>query len=398
MNIIVEPRHLKGAVEIPSSKSYAHRLLIAAALADSPTFVGLNAVNQDIIATARCLEMLGANVEQTETGMRVAPIKRVPSKSELFCGESGSTLRFMIPVAAALGAECAFAGAGRLPERPNGPLLDAVRAHGVEVSRELLPLTISGKLMGGEYPIAGNISSQYITGLLMALPLCAEDSRISLTTPLESAPYVDMTLEVLELFGISVRRIDGGYFIPGGQRYRTPGNVFAEGDWSGAAFWLLANALGNNVECIGLNPVSAQGDRAMSDILRCLGGEINVSETPDLVPALAVAAAWRSGETRITGAGRLRIKESDRLRAVSNMLKALGCDCAELEDGLVINGGKGFSGGRVEGCNDHRIVMAASIAATAARAPVEITDSQAVNKSYPEFFNEFTRLGGVAHV
>lgn len=398
MNMVVQPRRLSGQLEIPSSKSYAHRLLIAAALAEGPTFVGLNATNQDITATARCLESLGAGAEFTENGIDVTPIGINPEPAELFCGESGSTLRFMLPVAAALGAECTFTGAGRLPERPNAPLVDALRAHGTAVSNDLLPMTISGRLMGGEYAIAGNISSQYITGLLMALPLCREDSRIRLTTRLESAAYVDITLEVLKLFGIEIIRTQDGYDIPGGQRYITPGTVAAEGDWSGAAFWALANSLGNDVRYTGLNPASIQGDRAIEKMLGRLGGEIDVSGTPDLVPALAVAAAWHRGVTRITGAARLRIKESDRLSAVSDMLCSLGCDCEELADGLVIKGGRGFAGGKVEGCNDHRIVMAAAIAATVADGPVIITDSQAVNKSYPGFFDEFTRLGGLAHV
>ena len=398
MNIVVQPRRLSGQLEIPSSKSYAHRLLIAAALAEGPTFVGLNATNQDITATARCLESLGARVGFAENGIDVKPISANSGNAELFCGESGSTLRFMLPVAAALGSECTFTGAGRLPERPNAPLVDALRAHGTAVSNDLLPMTISGRLMGGEYAIAGNISSQYITGLLMALPLCREDSSIRLTTRLESAAYVDITLEVLKLFGIEIIRTQDGYKIPGGQRYKTPGTVAAEGDWSGAAFWALANSLGNDVKYTGLNPASIQGDRAIEEMLGRLGGEIDVSGTPDLVPALAVAAAWHRGVTRITGAARLRIKESDRLSAVSDMLCRLGCDCEELADGLVIKGGRGFAGGKVEGCNDHRIVMAAAIAATVADGPVTITDSQAVNKSYPGFFDEFTRLGGLAHV
>jgi 3-phosphoshikimate 1-carboxyvinyltransferase len=396
--MVVEPGRLSGKVEIPSSKSYAHRLLIAAALADGPTFVGLNATNQDIAATARCLEALGAGVEFTGDGINVAPIGAPPEKAALFCGESGSTLRFMIPLAAALGVECTFTGAGRLPERPNAPLTDALRAHGMAVSRDLLPMTISGRLTGGEYSIAGNISSQYITGLLMALPLVKGDSRIRLTTRLESAPYVDITLDVLKDFGVEVRKEDGGYVIPGGQRYASPGRIAAEGDWSGAAFWALAASLGNDVKYTGLNPASAQGDRAIEEMLRRLGSEIDVSETPDLVPALAVAAAWRRGVTRITGAARLRIKESDRLRAVSDMLRSLGCGCEELDDGLVITGGRGFSGGKVDGCNDHRIVMAAAVATTVADGPVTITDSQAVNKSYPGFFDELIRLGGIAHV
>lgn len=399
MNAIIHPHRLHGQVEIPSSKSCAHRLLIAAALADAPTEVRVNALNNDILATADCLRALGADIERTEAGFLVHPIEALsPEMRMLDCSESGSTLRFMLPVAASLGANCTFIGAGRLPERPNRILTDALNAHGAHTDSALLPMLLSGRLSGGIYPIAGNVSSQYITGLLLALPLCETDSEITLTTPLESAAYIDITLEALSFFRIRIDRTERGWRIPGGQRYRSPGSIAAEGDWSGAAFWMTANRLGSAVECLGLNDHSAQGDRAIADILDHLGGEIDVSGTPDLVPALAVAAAAHPGTTRITGAARLRIKESDRLRTVADLLRALGATVDELDDGLVIRGGRPFSGGTVNGCNDHRIVMAAAIAATVAEGPVIITDAQAVNKSYPSFFDAYNALGGFAHV
>lgn len=399
MNAVIHPRKLRGQVEIPSSKSYAHRLLIAAALSDAPVEVRMNALNNDIIATADCLRALGAKIDRTEAGFMVHPIGNISGdKHTLFCGESGSTLRFMIPVAAALGTACTFTGAGRLPERPNAILTDALNAHGVHADHGLLPMHLSGKLAGGIYPIAGNVSSQYITGLLLALPLCDEDSEIILTTKLESAAYIDITLETLAPFGIRVDRTETGWRIPGRQKYRSPGVVTAEGDWSGAAFWFAANSLGSEVDSLGLNKSSLQGDRAIVEMLSRLGSEIDVSDTPDLVPALAVAAAAHDGVTSITGAARLRIKESDRLRAVTEMLKNLGGDVDELDDGLIIRGGSRFTGGTVDGCNDHRIVMAAAIAATIAEDPVTITDAQAVNKSYPAFFEAFNALGGLANV
>lgn len=399
MNAIIHPRKLRGQVEIPSSKSYAHRLLIAAALSDTPTEVRMNALNNDIIATADCLRALGAKIDRTENGLMVHPIGNVSDGTHtLFCGESGSTLRFMIPVAAALGAACTFTGAGRLPERPNAILTEALNAHGVYADNDLLPMSIHGQLQGGIYPIAGNVSSQYITGLLMALPLCDFDSEIILTTKLESAAYIDITLETLSPFGIRVEKTRTGWHIPGGQKYRSPGVLSAEGDWSGAAFWFAANSLGSAVDCLGLNEDSRQGDRAIVEMLSRLGGKIDVSNTPDLVPALAVAAAAHPGTTLITGAARLRIKESDRLRTVADMLKNLGGDVDELDDGLVIRGGATFTGGTVNGCNDHRIVMAAAIAATIASDSVTITDTQAVNKSYPAFFEAFNALGGLAYV
>ena len=399
MNAIIRPHRLQGRVEIPSSKSCAHRLLIAAALADAPTEVRVNALNNDILATADCLRSLGADIERTDAGFLVRPIEAIgPEMRTLNCGESGSTLRFMLPVAAALGANCTFIGAGRLPERPNRILTDALNAHGARTDNDLLPMRLSGRLSGGAYPIAGNVSSQYITGLLLALPMCEADSEIVLTTRLESAAYIDITLEALSSFGIRVDRTERGWRIPGGQRYRSPGSVAAEGDWSGAAFWLAANRIGSSIECLGLNDCSAQGDRVIVDMLGRLGGEIDVSDTPDLVPALAVAAAAHPGTTRITGAARLRIKESDRLRTVADLLRALGGSVDELDDGLIIRGGRPFSGGTVYGFNDHRIVMAAAVAATVAEGSVTITDAQAVNKSYPSFFDAFNALGGLAHV
>ncbi|MGN0801756.1 MAG: 3-phosphoshikimate 1-carboxyvinyltransferase [Candidatus Faecivicinus sp.] len=395
----VHPHPLRGRVEIPSSKSYAHRLLIAAALSDAPTEVRMNALNNDIIATADCLRALGAKIDRTDAGFLVRPIQAAPDgEHTLFCGESGSTLRFMIPVAAALGARCTFTGAGRLPERPNRILTDALNAHGAHADSDLLPMHLSGQLTGGAYPIAGNVSSQYITGLLLALPLCEQDSQILLTTHLESAAYIDITLETLSPFGIRIERTESGWRIPGGQRYRSPKSINAEGDWSGAAFWCAANRLGSEVECLGLNHRSVQGDRAVLEMLNQLGGKIDVSGTPDLVPALAVAATAHPGVTRITGAARLRIKESDRLRTVADMLRALGGQVDELDDGLVIHGGAPLRGGTVNGCNDHRIVMAAAIAGTIAQGPVHITDAQAVSKSYPAFFNAFNALGGLSNV
>ncbi len=397
MNVIVHPHPLKGSVEIPSSKSYAHRLLIAAALSDESTEVGMNALNEDILATASCLEALGSKLKRTQSGYLVHPISRQDS-AELFCGESGSTLRFMLPVAAALGTKCTFTGAGRLPERPNAPLINALNAHGAFADSDHLPLHLSGKLTGGRYLLPGNISSQYITGLMLALPLCDSDSEIVLTTPLESASYIAITLETLRPFGIRIDSTESGWRIPGGQHYRSPGRIDAEGDWSSAAFWFAGNHLGSEIECRGLNPNSVQGDRRIVDQLNALGGEIDVSDTPDLVPALSVAAARYPGVTRITGAARLRLKESDRLHAVSEMLARMGAEVSELQDGLIISGGDTLSGAVIDGYNDHRIVMAAAIAATAANAPITISDAQAVRKSYPAFFETFNALGGQAYV
>ncbi|MCQ2438065.1 MAG: 3-phosphoshikimate 1-carboxyvinyltransferase, partial [Clostridia bacterium] len=312
--------------------------------------------------------------------------------------ESGSTLRFLLPVAAALGKTARFTGEGRLPMRPNDILTDALRAHSVECDASLLPINISGQLRGGTYEIAGNVSSQYITGLLMSLPLCGEDSDIILTTKLESAPYVVMTIEVLKQFGIRIDVHENGWHIPGGQKYHSPESTVAEGDWSSAAFWVTANNIGSKIELTGILDDSSQGDKAIVPFLEQLGGDIDVSETPDLVPTLAVGAAMYNGITRFVGAGRLRIKESDRLTAVKNMLTALGGRAEDTEDTLTVFGGTPLHGGTVDGCNDHRIVMAAAIAATVASGETVITDAQAVSKSYPAFFDHFNAMGGHADV
>ena len=413
MNIAVQPGPLRGRVEIPASKSVAHRAMIAAALADRPTQIVLNAVNDDLTVTAACLNALGAACERTDFGYRIVPAAQeknacgaaenasgatdlceIASSPTLDCGESGSTLRFLLPVAAALGREARFVGHGRLPERPHDVLLDAMAEHGAAADARRLPLQLHGRLRGGTFALPGNVSSQYITGLLMALPLCAGDSVIRLTTRLESAPYVDLTLRALADFGIRAETLPDGWRIPGGQRYHSPGRVVVEGDWSGTAFWLAANVLGSRVECGNLDEASAQGDREIRPLLNRLGSEIDVSECPDLLPALAVAAAGFPGRTALVGAARLRLKESDRLASVAALLRALGCAVDEGAESLTIHGGAPLTGGTVDGCGDHRIVMAAAVAATAASSPVTILGAQAVAKSYPDFFRDFEALGG----
>ena len=394
----VWPGALRGAVRAPASKSAAHRALICAALADGPTALEINALNDDIEATARCLERLGASIRYDEGAgvMDVRPIEIARREVELDCGESGSTLRFLMPLAAALRAEARFTGHGRLPERPNGALAAALREHGACVDSDRLPMNVRGPVSGGRWALPGNISSQYVTGLLMALPLIPEDSEIALTTRLESEAYVDMTVDMLGRFGVVVDRTETGWRVPGSQAYRTPGRVRVEGDWSAAAFWLAANAMGAAVQVTGLSDSSAQGDKA---VVRLLGQqEIDASGVPDLVPALAAAAAVAPGRTVITGAARLRLKESDRLRATADMIAALGGRAEVTEDGLVIEGGLPLRGGTVEGFGDHRIVMAAAILATRASGPVRVTDAQAVRKSYPGFFDDFRALGGRVHV
>ncbi len=401
MNVVVTPAKLAGTVRVPASKSAAHRLLIAAALADTPTAVRVSALNRDIEATLNCLAALGAGIRRDGDVIEVTPIPtKYEADAELDCGESGSTLRFLLPVACALGGDVRVVGHGRLPLRPNAPLTDALRAHGARIDNDLLPMRLSGPISGGRWTLPGDVSSQYVTGLMFALPLLDEDSAIALTTPLQSASYVAMTLEVLRRFGIAVEPAEGSWQIPGRQRYHSPGTVEAEGDWSAAAFWHAANALGAEIRVEGLDPASAQGDRA---VVRLLGrARIDAGDVPDLVPALAVAAASLPQVTQITGAARLRLKESDRLATTAAMLEALGHRAEITEDGLVIEGGSpepcDAETRTVDGANDHRIVMAAAVAAATADRPVRILGAEAVDKSYPDFFRDYASLGGRVHV
>ena len=423
MKVRLTPVKLCGSIPAISSKSDAHRLLIAAALSDRETEILCNVLSEDIRATARCLAALGAKVAFSENRMRVHPIPRTENAEgapvTLDCGESGSTLRFLLPVVSALGKNGVFTGGGRLPQRPITELREAMEAHGVHFSEKgAFPIHTSGALKAGEYTLRGDVSSQYVTGLLFALPLLSDDSTLRLLPPVESAPYIEMTLSSLMRFGIEVRREGHTYFIKGNQTYRSPGAVSVEGDWSNAAFFLTAGALGAPVTVTGLNPDSPQGDKAILDILRRMGAVVetagesatvspgalhgiaqDMADIPDLAPIFSVAAAAaRTGETAIQNAARLRLKESDRLAAIHRMLGSLGVSCTETADGLLIPGGQSISGGETSGFGDHRMVMAAAIASVLAETPVTIDGAEAVEKTYPHFFEDFKRLGGMVDV
>lgn len=382
--VVIRPRLLRGAVTPPPSKSMAHRCLIAAALAEQESQITNLADSQDMIATRGCL----AALKKAGEGFPL-----------LDCGESGSTLRFLIPVALALRGGGRFIGRGRLMERPQKPYFDLFDEKGISYGQKDGVLTIEGTLTAGEYRLAGNVSSQFITGLLYALPLLEGNSEIILTTPLESKGYVDMTLEVLEQFGIRVENQNYARFvIPGSQKYQAR-DMNVEADWSQAAFWYGAIALGSELEVEGLNPKSTQGDMVIvSQFLRLTQPgdvELDVSQCPDLVPPLAVMAAVRSGTTRIVNAARLRIKESDRLATVTATLNALGAQVEEHPDSLTIRGLDRLNGGvTVDCCNDHRIAMMAAIAATRCAQPITLLGAECVNKSYPNFWEHYRMLGG----
>ena len=397
MDVRILPGRLKGAIAAMPSKSDAHRALIAAAFADGPTLIRLDRTSIDIEATAHCLSVLGTKIALGKEGYRVTPAAQAAKNPFLDCKESGSTLRFLLPVAKAVCETARFTGSGRLPSRPIGPLKAAMEAHGVRFDSERLPLTASGAMSGGVFSIPGNISSQYITGLLLALPLLPGGGSVALTTPLESAGYVDITAAVMARFGVTVEKTRQGYGVSG--RYRSSGEYQVEGDWSNAAFFLAANVLGSKVQLTGLNPASPQGDAAVASLLPALGGgkEVDLRNIPDALPAMAVAAAFSPGETRFVNGARLRLKDSDRLATVARMLKALGGSAEELPEGLIVLG-TGLFGGTVDCANDHRIAMAAAVAATACKNPVTLLGAQAVEKSYPAFFEDFIALGGNCHV
>lgn len=419
MNIRLKPCRFCGEVTAISSKSDAHRLLIASALSDRSTFIRCNARSADITATVNCLNSLGADIKFVDGGISVKPIKEKRKSAVLDCNESGSTIRFLLPVAAALGTNTEFTGGGRLPERPLSPLREQMEAHGVVFSPiNVFPVKINGEMISGEFTIKGNISSQFITGLLFALPLLNGNSIINVIPPVESRPYIDMTLNTLKKFGITVTEKSNSFFIPGGQKYASPGTVESEGDWSNSAFFLTAGAVSGRVTVTGLDVSSVQGDKQILTILKEMGAEITVEQgsitvkkgdlhginidarnIPDLVPIISVAAAAANdGETVITGAERLKIKESDRLTAVYESFKALGVDISKTDDGLVINKTGIVGGGAVSGYNDHRMVMALSVLSAVSSGDIILRGAEAVNKSYPNFFEDFSSLGGSYNV
>lgn len=400
MNITITPGPLRGSITPPPSKSQAHRVIIGAGLSAGESIIRNVSPSQDITATLSCMEALGASVRwEGEMEVHISGIAKKTEPGKLFCGESGSTLRFFIPIALAVYGRGEFHGKGRLMERPQEPYFEIFREKGIAFSREDDTLYINGSLTPGDYKLRGDVSSQFITGLLYALPLLPGDSEIILTTPLESAGYIDMTVDALNRFGVTVTRTAQGFLVPGNQTY-TPADTAVEADYSQAAFFYAAKGMGNPLEITGMNSASKQGDRIILPYEAKLDrpGEISldVRECPDLVPPLAVRAALRDGAvTHITNAARLRIKESDRLRSVTDVLSALGADISEEPEGLTIRGKKTIPGGvTVDSWNDHRIAMMAAISATCCEKPVTVTGAECVRKSYPDFWRDYAMLGG----
>lgn len=417
--VTFRPAKVAGDVQIPPSKSAAHRALLCAALCETGCTVSPIDASADMYATLNGIRAMGRTAEFADGVVRIAPGAMPTESVTVDCGESGSTLRFLIPIFAALGIPATFVGHGRLPERPIGVYTDLLPQHGVSVeTKGGLPLQISGKLTAGEYRLPGNISSQFITGLLFALPLLSGNSTIALTTELESKGYIDLTIQVLRRFGIQIFETASGWAVPGGQRY-TGTECTVEGDWSQAAFYLSLAAIGGGpIRMHGLDMDSLQGDKACVELWRQFGLtvteengvwtaenpnvdqpfrglhgiRIDAAQIPDMVPALAVTAAFAQGETVIYNAARLRIKESDRLSAMEEALTALGADVTAKPDGLVIRGKMHLTGGRADGKNDHRIPMA--LAAAGCDCTVTVTDAWSIRKSYPGFYRDLTAIGG----
>ena len=423
MDVKIQPRFLTGRIKAIPSKSQAHRALICASLADKPSFIECSGDSEDIEATGACLRALGAEIkhekqtEENSGGFFVQPFlqKKSETSVSLPCAQSGSTFRFLLPVVCALGRTAEFILEGRLPQRPVSPLYEELSRCGCKLSpKGSNPFCVEGKLTPGVFELDAGVSSQFISGLLFALPLLDKDSQIHLKGRIESFPYIEMTMAMLEIFKIKIEFNNNIFFIKGNQNYISPEKLSIEGDWSNAAFWLVSAALGeNSIFCGGLDLKSRQGDRAVLDILEKFGAdvkkdgssvkvsggklrgtEIDACDIPDLVPVLAVAACAAEGQTVIRNAERLRIKESDRLEAVYSILSALGADIRVTDGGLIINGGSSLTGGEVSSWEDHRIAMSAAIASILCRQPVLIKDAQAVSKSYPGFFDDFRLLGG----
>ena len=409
MKLTVQKSEVRGVVQAPPSKSHLHRLLTAAALARGECFVHAGEPSEDILRTADCLTALGARVERNKDGFRVRPAGEIVRGAVLDAGESGTTLRFMLPVSCALGADARLTGRGRLPSRPLGGLLGTLGAAGIEFSSDRLPLRATGRLVPGDYRVDASVSSQYVSGMLLALGSLDGVSTLTAEGRQVSRGYIDMTLEVMRLFGARAEEKDGVFTVGGG--YVSPGETAAEGDWSGAAFMLAAGALAGDVTVTGLDPESRQRDRAIADILREMGCDMtftemgcravksrlrgvrtDVTDIPDLAPVLSVLMAAAEGESVMTGVLRLRDKESDRLSAIIKNLEAMGVTVRAAGDSLTICGGGIRGGFEAEGFADHRMVMSAAVAALAAGGSV--TDAEAVAKSYPAFVKDLAATGG----
>lgn len=422
MDIEITPRALSGSVNSVPSKSYFHRALICSALSDERVKINYSGViSEDIQATINCLEAIGASIIIDKTSIIVEPIRHMPNDNapiQINCEESGATLRFLIPVLTALGGDFQASVKEGLANRPIEELAFQLNQHGGQIKPKY-PMRIKGKLRGGIYALSGNVSSQYVSGLLFSLPMLEDDSEIKLISPIKSYGYVMLTIEVLSYFGVKIAYNKDRFFIRGNQKYKSPGEIDIEGDWSNSAFWLCAGALSNRrVKCVGLNDRSLQPDVKIIEILRAVGcriiknsdayscecgelikaADIDMSGVPDLVPLMSVLLSLAKGKSVIRNISALRFKESDRIDALLDNINSIGGRICYEKDSLFIEGVDRFYGGRVMGYNDHRIVMAMALASIYCKDKLVISDAEATRKSYPSFFADFKKLGGVADV
>ncbi|MBC5786615.1 3-phosphoshikimate 1-carboxyvinyltransferase [Clostridium facile] len=418
MQVVFSPSQLDGKITIPPSKSLSHRAILSAALANGTSKIENIILSKDIVATLDAVKALGATYTISGNTVTVTGIQSLAEQATIDCCESGSTLRFFIPIVSSLGVSGTFLGKGKLPTRPITPYLTEMSKNGVVFDyHNTMPFSVSGQLQPGDYQIDGDISSQFVTGLLFALPLLNGESQIHINGKLESKPYADMTIDVLQQFGIQVMETEYGYRIPGNQSYH-PHDYRVEGDFSQAAFFAVAAAGKGSVLLQDLNLDSSQGDKEILTIIKSCGAkveqkedgilisatqalkpfEVDASDIPDLVPILGVLGSICQGKSWITGAKRLKIKESDRLKAISDCLNTLGGKLTPYEDKLEIDGVDSFHSGNVDSFNDHRIAMSTAIAALFSDGQVQLNTAESVQKSYPEFYQDYQSLGGIVNV
>ncbi len=434
--VTIIPKKLRGSIKIPPSKSMAHRAVICAGLSSGTSVIENIEYSDDIIATINAMKSLGVDIKEEKDKLIINGENIFSSNKRVIdCNESGSTLRFLMPIALVKDGESRFLGKGNLGKRPLNTYYNILDKQGISHSYEesILNTFVKGKLSSGEFKVEGNISSQFISGLLFALPLLDGDSKIVITTNLESKGYIDLTLSMLDKFGIKIENLDYKEFkIQGNQSYKAF-NYRVEGDYSQGAFFFAAGALGNDVMCYDLDEESKQGDKEALDILKNMGSTlvkefkvdkeklkdiktadkrepmkmalgfaseglkstiIDASQCPDIIPVMAVVATLAKGETRVINGERLRIKECDRLNAIATELKMLGANIEETKDGLIIKGVENLKGGRVSSHDDHRIAMSLAIASTVCTEEVIIDNKDCVKKSYPNFWEDFKSLGG----
>ena len=419
MNVSIQPNKLAGIIDAIPSKSYAHRILIASALCKAPTRINITKLSDDIVATMNCLRALGAKMDVHDDHIVLTPNITDIDCHTFDCNESGTTLRLLLPLSVQLCNKAQFLGRGRLMQRPLSPLKEMLEEKGVSIIPQDNSITVTGNITAGDYEIPGNVSSQFISGMLFTLPLLSGDSTLTVTCDYQSKGYVDMTISVLKLFGINIEQDGNVYKIKGDQEYVSPAEVTVEGDWSNSAFWLCASAISSDIDVKGLNVSSYHNDKKVLDILELFGANVinndnsikvtsipqsdklhtvDSADIPDLIPILAVTAACTGTNVRFDHISRLRLKESDRVKAICDMVSSLGAIAEATEDTITITGTNNVQGCTQNSFNDHRIVMCLAVASTVANGNIIITDAHAVNKSYPTFFDDMAKLGGKINV